>query len=65
VIVIETYAGLGPDHEYHKALPCEAGEPCGSDGMVVLRQDDDVHLTPEGGKRYARMIMAALEDDAS
>jgi hypothetical protein len=63
VVTVETFAGLGPDGEYHKALPCEEGEPCRPDGTVVLRQDDDIHLTPEGGKRYAQMIMDALEDE--
>jgi hypothetical protein len=61
VTVVETYAELGPDEHYHKALPCEAGEPCGADGLVVLRQDDDIHLTPEGGKRYAQMVLDAVE----
>lgn len=61
VTVIETFDELGPDEEYHKALPCEPGEPCGSDGLVVLRQDDDIHLTPEGGKRYAQAVLDAIE----
>jgi hypothetical protein len=65
ITVVETFEGLGPDGEYHKSLPCEEGEPCGPDGMVVLRQDDDIHLTPEGGKRYARMIMEAVEGETS
>lgn len=60
VTVIETFAELGPDEEYHKALPCEPGEPCGPDGLVVLRQDDDIHLTPEGGKRYAQTVLDAI-----
>lgn len=60
VTVVETFDGLGPDEEYHKALPCEPDEPCGPDGLVVLRQDDDVHLTPEGGKRYAQTVLDAI-----
>jgi hypothetical protein len=27
---------------------------------VKLRQDDGIHLTPEGGKRYAQAIMAEV-----
>lgn len=61
VTVIETFDALGPGEEYHKALPCEPGEPCGTDGLVVLRQDDDIHLTPEGGKRYAQAVLDAIE----
>jgi hypothetical protein len=61
VTAVETFDLLGPDREYHKSLPCEEGEPCRADGTVVLRQDDDIHLTPEGGKRYAEMVVDAIE----
>lgn len=61
VTAVETFALLGPDRQYHKALPCREGEPCRADGTVVLRQDDDTHLTPEGGKRYAEMVVEAIE----
>ncbi|HKH05765.1 MAG TPA: GDSL-type esterase/lipase family protein [Acidimicrobiales bacterium] len=58
--VIETFDQLGPDRQYHRELPCEADEPCGSDDMVTLREDDGIHLTPEGGKRYAQAIMGEV-----
>jgi hypothetical protein len=61
VTAVETFALLGPYGEYHKALPCREREPCRADGTVVLRQDDDTHLTPEGGKRYAEMVIEAIE----
>jgi hypothetical protein len=60
VTVIETFDQLGPDRQYHAALDCVADEPCGGNGQVVLRQDDGIHLTPEGGKRYAQAIMAEI-----
>ena len=60
VTVIETFEQLGPDHRFHDTLPCRADEPCDSDNRVALRQDDGIHLTPEGGKRYAQAIMAGV-----
>jgi hypothetical protein len=61
VTVIETFEQLGPDRQYHASLPCVADEPCGgAQDQVVLRQDDGIHLTPEGGKRYAQAIMAEI-----
>jgi hypothetical protein len=60
VTVIETFEQLGPDQRYHETLPCRADEPCQPGDVVVLRQDDGIHLTPEGGKRYAQAIMAEV-----
>jgi hypothetical protein len=60
VTVIETFEQLGPDRQYHASLPCVADEPCGGNDEVVLRQDDGIHLTPEGGKRYAQAIMGEI-----
>ncbi len=53
---------LGPDRAFHRALPCEAWEQatCGADGTIVLREDDGIHLTPAGGERYARVLLAAI-----
>lgn len=62
IVVVDTSPLLGADHEFHQSLPCEDGEPCGPDGTVVLRQDDGIHLTPEGGKRYAQQVIAALDE---
>ncbi|HEX8802927.1 MAG TPA: GDSL-type esterase/lipase family protein [Acidimicrobiales bacterium] len=61
ITVIDPATTLGPDHAFHAALPCQAGEACGPDGTVVLRQDDGIHLTPAGGGRYAQAVMEGLE----
>jgi hypothetical protein len=62
--VIETEDRLGPDGQYHGALPCESGDlDCRADNTVVLRQDDGIHLTPAGGQRYARSILDELDRD--
>jgi lysophospholipase L1-like esterase len=64
--VIDVSDALAPDRAFHAALPCEADEVCGPDGMVVVRQDDRIHLTPAGGQRYAEAIVAAIaEHDAT
>jgi lysophospholipase L1-like esterase len=62
VTVVDVARTLGPDREYHHALPCEDWEAaaCGPDGTVVLCQDDGIHLTPAGGERYARAMRAAI-----
>lgn len=60
VRLIETEPQLGPDGAYHAALPCRDGEECGADGTVTLRQDDGIHLTPAGGRRYAQAILEGL-----
>ncbi|HLM65310.1 MAG TPA: GDSL-type esterase/lipase family protein [Acidimicrobiales bacterium] len=63
--VIDPSDELTPDGAFHATLPCEAGEPCGPDGTVVVRQEDRIHLTPPGGRRYAEAIMSAIaEHDA-
>ncbi|HEY8523474.1 MAG TPA: GDSL-type esterase/lipase family protein [Acidimicrobiales bacterium] len=60
--VIETEDRLGPDGEFHAALPCQEGEEgCRPDGTVVLRQSDGIHLTPAGGRRYAQAVFDVLE----
>ncbi len=64
ITVIDTEARLGPDGRFHAALPCERGDQdCRADGTVVLRQDDGIHLTPAGGRRYARAILDTLDRD--
>jgi lysophospholipase L1-like esterase len=61
VQVIDTEPRLGPDGQFHAALPCQSGDQdCRADGTVVLRQDDGIHLTPAGGRRYARSILDEL-----
>jgi hypothetical protein len=60
--VIETEDRLGPDGQFHAALPCESGDQdCRRDGTVVLRQGDGIHLTPAGGRRYAHAILDELD----
>jgi hypothetical protein len=62
--VIDTEDRLGPDGQYHGALPCQSGDQdCRADGTVVLRQNDGIHLTPAGGRRYARSILDELDRD--
>jgi lysophospholipase L1-like esterase len=53
---------LGPDRRFHRTLPCETWEAarCSADGTLVLRHDDGIHLTPDGGERYARVLLAAI-----
>ena len=64
--VIELSDALAPDGAFQAALPCEADEVCGPDGMVVVREEDRIHLTPAGGQRYAEAVMAAIaEHDAT
>ena len=63
ITVIDPDDQLGPDGAFHAALPCEEGDECGADGTVVLRQEDGIHLTPAGGRRYALAILEALERD--
>jgi hypothetical protein len=65
--VIEPDDELTPDGVFTPTLPCEPadGAACRADGTVVVRQDDDIHLTDAGGRRYARAVMAAVgEHDA-
>jgi hypothetical protein len=59
--VIDPEPRLGPDGAFHATLPCENGDDCAPDGTVTLRQEDGIHLTPAGGRRYAQAIMDGLD----
>jgi hypothetical protein len=64
VKVIDTQPRLGPDGRFHAALPCARyDQDCRADGTVVLRQNDGIHLTPAGGRRYAQSIFDVLDRD--
>lgn len=65
VPVIDPSPLLGPDGAFHATLPCRPDEPCDPDGTVTLRQDDGIHLTDDGGGRYAESILTAVFPDAS
>lgn len=60
--LVDVSPELGPDHRFHAALPCESWETatCGANGTIELRKTDGIHLTPAGGERYARAVLAAL-----
>lgn len=60
--IINGGALLSPDGVYHDRLACEDWEEddCDPDGSVAVRQADGIHLTPAGGERYARAILAAV-----
>jgi hypothetical protein len=62
LVLIDPAPLLGPDGRFHQALPCEDWETaaCRADGTVVLRRDDGIHLTPDGGERYARVLLEAI-----
>lgn len=62
IALIDPAPLLGPDGRFHRSLPCEDWEAasCRADGTVVLRRDDGIHLTPEGGERYARVLLDAI-----
>jgi lysophospholipase L1-like esterase len=62
ITLIDVTPELGPDHQFHASLPCEPWEQtdCGPDGTIVLRTDDGIHLTPAGGERYARALLAGI-----
>jgi lysophospholipase L1-like esterase len=62
ITIIDVTGQLGPDHQFHAALPCEDWEDasCQPDGTVVLRQDDGIHLSPAGAERYTRAVLAAI-----
>lgn len=59
--VIDSASYLDPDDQgFQKTLPCEPWdtEPtCDAEGRVQVRDDDDIHLTPAGGERYARAVL--------
>jgi len=61
--IIDVTGQLGPDQQFHAALPCEDWEDasCQPDGTVVLRQDDGIHLSPAGAERYTRAVLAAVD----
>jgi lysophospholipase L1-like esterase len=63
VTLIDVGAALSPDGGFHQSLPCEDWEAaaCQADGTVRLREDDGIHLTPEGGERYARALAEAID----
>src|SRR5262245_21432146 len=62
ITVIDVTGQLGPDQQFHAALPCEDWEAasCQPDGTVVLRQDDGIDLSPAGAERYTRALLAAV-----
>jgi lysophospholipase L1-like esterase len=62
IAVIDVTGQLGPDQQFHVSLPCEDWEDawCQADGMVVLRQDDGIHLSPAGAERYTRAVLEAI-----
>jgi lysophospholipase L1-like esterase len=62
VTLVDVTGELAPDQRFHAALPCQSWEraACGPDGTIELRRSDGIHLTPAGGERYARALMAAL-----
>jgi len=62
VTLVDPGPALSPDGAFHAALPCEAWEAdvCGPDGTVAVRNADGIHLSPAGGERYARVLLAAI-----
>jgi lysophospholipase L1-like esterase len=62
VTLVDPAALLGPDGQFHRTLPCEEWEAtaCATDGTVTLRNADGIHLTPDGGERYARVLLEAV-----
>jgi lysophospholipase L1-like esterase len=62
VTLVDPAPLLGPDGEFDRTLPCEEWEAaaCAPDGTVTLRNADGIHLTPEGGERYARVLLEAV-----
>jgi hypothetical protein len=62
ITLVDPAPRLGPDGEFHLALPCEPWESavCDDDGTVAVREPDGIHLTPAGGERYARSLLDAL-----
>jgi lysophospholipase L1-like esterase len=63
ITIVDVSRRLGPDHQFHAALPCEDWEAdvCRPDGTVVLRQDDGIHLSPAGAERYARAVLETID----
>lgn len=62
VTLVDPATHLGPDGGFHLSLPCEPWEAaaCDDDGTIALREPDGIHLTPAGGERYARTLLAAV-----
>jgi lysophospholipase L1-like esterase len=63
ITLVDVSPELGPDHRFHTDLPCESWEQqsCAPGGTIELRKTDGIHLTPAGGERYARAILAAMD----
>lgn len=61
--VVDSAVELDPDGRgFVTTLPCADGDDCPEgEAEVVVRQDDNIHLTPAGGRRYAQAIFAALD----
>jgi lysophospholipase L1-like esterase len=62
VTLVDPAPLLGPDGRFHRTLPCEEWEAaaCAPDGTVTVRNADGIHLTPDGGERYARVLLEAV-----
>jgi hypothetical protein len=63
--LIDTATTLDPNGQgFVESLPCEEWDvDCPASGQIVLRQDDGIHLTPAGGERYARAVLAGVQPD--
>lgn len=63
--LIDTATRLDPDGQgFRRTLPCIEVDGCGpGEDQVTLRQDDGIHLTPAGGRRYAQAIFDVLDDE--
>jgi lysophospholipase L1-like esterase len=61
--LIDSSTQLDPDGQgFQPTLPCSEADDCPpGEEEVTVRQDDLIHLTPAGARRYAQAIFDALE----
>jgi len=61
--LIDSATRLDPEGQgFQRTLPCSEVDECDpGQGDVTLRQDDGIHLTPAGGRRYAQAIFDVLD----
>jgi hypothetical protein len=61
--VVDSATQLDPDSGgFQPTLPCTEIDACtGNENTIAVRQEDGIHLTPAGGRRYAQAIFDALD----